>query len=398
VRPQLNLGFLTVKANDSTTLHTLAFDLSTGEIKWRRQLGAVPVVPPIPQPGGGHLVVDESGGVYRLSNQMGSDAVTVEPVSAPLAVATFPAKVAHTADGKTVWVVVGESDREGQKLLVRKLDGGKPAGEFKASIPASLAGVPAVLGDFLLLPLNNGYVYRLNVDKPQPAQGPVWRGADAIPDSVCHLTAAGPIEFLATDGGKSVFRWKWADDQMTAEKAGGPWQSNETITAVAQLMPVGGVTYLMVPDQSGVSAFEIGKPTEEPVRRWRGDKDLGIAGGRVTHLSVVGQRVVVSIEGKALMGLDPTKDAAVWGVADWPSPEAGEVMGMIDTGDSVLVTYQAGPVRQYRVADGGMIGEAERAVGSPIIPVAACPAGIPNRILVSNTDGTLAVVTLIPRR
>jgi hypothetical protein len=394
VRPALNTGYLTVKTNESTSVHMLAFDLDTGDVRWRRQLGATAVAPPIPLEGGGNRVVDEAAGVYMLTNHADSELLDVVSLVDPLPAAVTAATVAVSGDRKAVWVVSSEPSRDGQNLVVRKFEGGKKASEATVPVPAASAGRPVLVGDQLILPLSNGFVYR--IADGQSEQGPVWRGPNAKPDAVCHLTASGGTEFLASDGESRVYRWRWDSAQGKAEKAGGPWESAAAVTAPPLLFAVGGKEWLLVPDAGGVSAFDPTKPSAEAVRRWVGVANAMIPGGRVGHLTPVGAIVVCSVDGKAVIGIDPSKEQAEWGLADAPL-DAGEVLGITATADTALVTYQTGHVREVRVKTGAITAEAARATGSPLAAAAVTQTG-ENRLLIPNTDGTVSRVPLEPKR
>lgn len=402
IRPAIGLGYVATKEVDSTTVQMLAFDLATGEVAWQRQLGTPAAGPPLPLTGGGLLFTDSHAGVYKLTVKQDSDVPAVDRVSDPLPRVTLAARpqvfAVPAGDGKTVWVVAGHTTPEGQKALVRKIVNGKQEVEGRATIPDRLAGTPTATDTAVFLPLANGYVYRIG-DTFQAVQGPSWRGQDANPDTaVGHLLPAGPDQFFCTDGHTRVYRYKWKADQATAEKAGGPWEVNDPIATSPRLCLAGGKTLLLIPGGGEVSAFDPDRPSPEPLRRWKGAANLKIAADRITHLAVIGQRAVFATEGKNVVGIDAEKDGAEWGLTDLPYPEAGDVIG-IEAGDGVAyVTYSSGHVRVVTTATGAIAGEVERAYGAPLAAAPAVPAGTPTRMIVANSDGSLAVAPVLPRR
>ena len=72
-----------------------------------------------------------------------------------------------SGDGKVVFtvtpVVVREEQKEIAKFVVRRVADGRVAHEGIATAPGALAGPPAVVGDALLLPLSDGFIYRHNI-------------------------------------------------------------------------------------------------------------------------------------------------------------------------------------------------------------------------------------------
>lgn len=397
VRPALHFGFLTVQVTKSGTVQMIAFDLNNGEVRWRRQLGARVLTRPMALAEGGHLIVDEAAGVYRATPQVESEQLRLETIAEPLANVPDPAFVAITADRKTMFVFASEPTPDGQKVLIRKFEQGKFGGDRAVSLPSPLAGVPVVFGSHILMPLANGVVYRATYGESEVKQGPQWRGPDAPTDSKCYLTVISESEFLATDGGKRVTRWKWVNEQTRGEKAGGPWETNERITAAALVISSGGNDRVMVADEKGVSVFDPTKPTNEPARRWLGMPNEMNPGGRVSSLVSAFDRVIAAIEGKALLGIDPTKDQPDWAVPPPPVGVTGEVVGIHATENHLVVTYQSGYVRFVNPKTGEVVGEAVRSPGAPLATASAVP-GDPNRVILANSDGTLSVIPVVFKR
>jgi outer membrane protein assembly factor BamB len=394
VRPALNLGFVTTKTADSDTIHMTAFDLGSGEVAWKRQLGVSPVSRPLPFADGTALVVDRNGGAYRLTGR-DDGPPTVEEVTSPLGETAGAATVAVSADGKRHWVVIPDAGRDEQRLIVRSVVDGKLDREFTVTTPAALAGNPAVLGERLVVPLANGYLYRFAAGDAKPTQGPLWRGPTAPAEGTCHLTAAGDAELLATDGGRRLLRWKWAADPAAVEKTGGPWEAREPITGPAVAFPSAGGDTVLVPDAGGVSAFEAGRPTVEPVRRWKGDPDRMIPGGRASHLTRVGDRVAYVSDGRVVVGLDPAQEKIEWAVGE-PAADVGEVVGVAAGAGTLLVSYLSGQLVEIEMPGGKVNAEATRPAGHPLISAGASILRGRSAV-VPAADGTVSVIPLVPR-
>ena len=171
--PQLNnrrdAACLVVRSLNSAGCKAVLLNFRDGELRWQRQLGVVPATQPIVQ-GDGLLLVAEDGGMVVVPAASGASAgrsvaAPVEWVIAtPPENATGPTVVAVSADGMAVFTVTPVLAREDQRsiatFVVRRVAEGKIVHEGNVAAPAALAGPPVVLGNSLLLPLADGFVYR----------------------------------------------------------------------------------------------------------------------------------------------------------------------------------------------------------------------------------------------
>lgn len=390
VRPADGLAVITTRMADAGPIQLHAFDTASGEVRWTRQLGVTAVARPFPLPDGSRLVVDRCGGVYRTP----ADGTGLQLVDncEPKAVAVSPAVAA--ADGSRVWVAVHEPSPDGMKLAVRILLNGKPEGDERVvSVPAGLAGKAVAVGDHLLLPLANGFLYRLGLKDTQMTQGPAWRGARAKADAVCHLTGSADGQFVYGDGDIQVFRRRWASDKPEAEKADGPWETAGPLSGPAVTLRSDKKEWLVAADVFGVAVFDPAKPSSDPVRRWQGAAEGKLPAGTGSHVTVFGERVAWAVGGRAVAAAAPSNDQPDW---VFPLPaDVGEVVALSASSDGLLVTCSAGVVLELS-ASGEVRAEAAPAALGPITTHGTTRIG-DSEVLITLADGTVSRLALRKR-
>lgn len=391
VRAAEGIAVVTTKATETGTVHLTAFDLTTGEERWKRQLGAVAVAPPVRLADGRRLLVDECGGVYQVTAD-GAEPTVLEKCE-PKAGCVSPAVTATSADGSRVWVAVHAPSPEGLRLNVRVLLNGKPDGDERAvSIPAGLAGNAITLGDSLLFSLSNRFIYRLGLKDVDVTQGPAWGGANAKPELMCHLSATPDGQFIFGDGNTQVFRRKWADTGE-AQKTGGPWELTSAMTCPAVVVTAEGKEWVVAADGGGVAVFDPSKPSADPVRRWHGVADGELPPGMGSALVAVEGKACWSAGGRAVAMASPANDKPEWVLP--LAVDAGEVVGLTPlSGGSVLVTCSSGVVLE--VNGGEVKAEAALPTGGPLAKAAAVRVG-ERDVLIPLADGTTSRLTLRKR-
>jgi outer membrane protein assembly factor BamB len=380
VRPADKMAVITTKATASGTIHLTAYDTETGEVRWQRQLGALTVAPTVSLADGSRLLVDTCGGVYRTTPDS-TELVLVEKCE-PKPGCASPAVTALSADGSRLWVAVNVSTAEGMRLFVRTFKNGKPEGDERLmKIPAGLAGNAVAVGDFLLFPLANQFLYRVGLKDTEPTQGPAWGGPKTKPEAVCHLSAGPDGTFVFGDGNTQLLRRKWAVEKPEAEKVGGPWEllspaTGPTVTVIAE-----GKEFVIAADGSGVAVFDPAKPTADPVRRWQ-EGNSQRAGSLVTFDG----RAAWAVNGRAVAVAAPGNDKPDW---VFPLPaDAGEVVGLTRTVDGLLVTGSSGVVIELSAA-GEVTAEAALPAEGPLVKMAAVKIGN-KEVLVPLADGTVS--------
>jgi outer membrane protein assembly factor BamB len=393
VVPSLRRGYITVRQADQSSIQMIAFDLETGDVVWRRQLGAVAAAPPVKVGEKEWLFADECAGVHKVTKDEKQELLKVETISDPLEGVTSPTAVASSADGKHVWVVAGLPNNEGSKLLVRRYGDGVLKNELVLTVPALLGGTISTIGDQLLLPLANGFILRLPPDANTAVQGPAWRGPNNKPNTKCWLKSINDEEFLATDGdGNTVRRWKWAAKAAKAEEVGS-WESTEPLSAAPLWLDVGGKPMLLTADNAGVAVFDPTRVAGESLRRWKGNAMGTTPPGKVTVLAGFDGVAVYCVEGKSIVALDPTKEQPLWVLPEPQNAEIGEVLGISKADNGAInITFTSGLIRQVNLKTGESRGTIERVVGSPALSTSAVTA-FGNRLVLPSSDGSIGIVT-----
>ena len=326
-----NSAFLVVRSRNSDGCKGVLISLREGGFRWQRQLGVVPAVSPIPQ-GEFLLLVAKDGGLTVVPKSLTATPGPGQAVPASWLIASppqnvsSPTAVAISSDGKTVYSVTQTTVYEDlkwiPKYLVRRIVDGKVEHEgsvnappLASGVPAPLAGPPAVLGETLVLPLANGFVYRhvQGRDRSNPdslVAGPPWPGDQRIDSTTrCYITPLSATAFLTTDGSKKISRWEWP--------TGGQW--NPSVTWELRDQPAGpglllppdatGAANLLMADISGSVWLFPNDRGGEPLRRWQPGK--GLPSGKPTSALVMqrdagGKPVVAyTVEDKIVVCLNP---------------------------------------------------------------------------------------------
>lgn len=305
-----------------------------------------------------------------------------------------PAVTAVSADGSRVWVAVHVPTPEGMKLSVRVIRDGKPEGDERTmSVPAGLAGNAVAVGDHLIFPLANKFLYRIGLKDADATQGPAWAGPNAKADAVCRLSVTADGQLLYGDGNKLLFRRKWAADKVEAEKTGGPWELVSPLTGPAVSVTADGKELVFAADGSGVAVFDPSKPTADPVRRWQGVAQSELPPGRATSLLAVAGQVYWSAGGNAVAMASHGSEKPSW---IFPMPaDAGEVVGITTLPSGVLVTGSSGVV--FELSDAGELkSEASLPAGGPRSTAAGVRVG-DRDVFLPLSDGSVSRMVLQKR-
>src|SRR5207244_7062952 len=95
-------------------------------------------------------------------------------------------------------------------LLVRRYEVGKNLVEKTFPLKTSrLAGTPALMGESLLVPLEDGSLLRQPLDGGRGSYGPGWRARTADEGARGHVIVLIRVHFLLTDGSRCLYRWHW---------------------------------------------------------------------------------------------------------------------------------------------------------------------------------------------
>ncbi len=399
VRPALNRAFVTYRPSVGGAVRMMAFDLETGLTVWERQLGAVAIHAPIPLANKEYLLVDGFAGVYRVRNSSAPDqepALQTETVTPPTEAADGPARVVVSADGHDVWTLLLATPADGTKLKLQKFTDGKSVGVTALPLLDQLAGVPLAFGAQLLVPLANGYVYRVDIADTALKTGSVWRGSTIRGPTSCHLSGAGVGSYLASDGNVEVSLYSWPADKDEAARLAGPWDARGKIGLPAVWIEVGDTKFVATGTDGGtVCLFDRTKALLDPIRTWKGNPKGPIPEGAVTQQFLLleraeGTRLVYSVKKESLVCLNLSEDKPEWVVRS-PSPNSGELLGWIRDGDRLLVSYQSGSVQVLNPKTGIAVEETES--DRPTSEVAAIRYGA-DQLLQAHSDGTVGLTPI----
>ena len=132
-------------------------------------------------------------------------------------------------------------------------------------LAGTFAGKPTLFGNYLLIPLSTGTVFRINVKELQTLEeGPSWRNDRLTPEATCKLAALSDEEFLATDGNKTLLRFKWSGANAFESKAKIPWV--EKIEYAISTARQGDRTYFSFADAKGAVTIWNAAFTVKPLR------------------------------------------------------------------------------------------------------------------------------------
>jgi hypothetical protein len=397
IHANLNLGIISVLAGKSGIIHTLAFDLDSGAIRWHRQLGTPAAHELIPTKENEALLIDRAAGVYRLhwqDRKLGLDTIN-PPRSSPAAEAI---SVLASADAKSVWVLIPEANPQSRQLTVRRYRDSKLDGEATLPLPERLAGKPMLFGERLLLPVANGFVLRWGFGDARPQAGPIWRGT-ATATTTCHLSMNGPDEFFASDGATRALRWKWPADQPQAVRVGVPLVVRDAMAAPVLTCRIDDKSHWIILDQAGgVSLFDAIKP-EEPIRKWKGSPMGDIPPGSIDYwqLASDGTRVVYSVNRQTVVCLDPAQEKPAWVRPAKPGGDSGQLCGLTASPAGLLLTYQSGLVQHWSLDAGRLMGQTQRQSGDSTASQGAIL--MPSKmVLLAGDDNTTTAQPLVPVR
>jgi hypothetical protein len=401
--PQVNVrgDTFVVVTQDGMTCRATAVDARTGEVRWRRELGLVAKGDPI-RIGPAVVIMDQAGGFYRIED---TAKLTAKTGAAWLIDERW--LVAQPARGFTAYTgpipgpdgsVIGVLTNETGNVLVRLLQG-TTLQERVLPLAVPPAGLPVVSRKWLILPLADGNLYRLNLTnlKAPPEAGPTWRGERLPATSICYIVPLNEGELFATDGARTVIRWQWSATDRSFN-ANGNVKLPERPAATPVLLP-GSPPRLIVADGHGQLTMVDGdKLTLPALQTWKPSGHNGLPSGplfdglRIEKAADGSVRIAYTAEGR-FVWLSPDAEKP-----DWVGPYPVKYLAgrpMID-GKRLILTDLAGVVRVADMATGKETGDEFRLSGSHAFASAAVPVGT-NRILVPLADGTVVLGELKPR-
>jgi outer membrane protein assembly factor BamB len=401
----LKLFVVTQAANRRGCLAT-AVQADSRKVLWQRQLGLVCQGAPLPL-GREVLALDQGGSAFAFNSadypshsdaqwQVGSQR---QSLARPLDDnPDFPPSLHPAGDGVTAYEVACPG--KGTRLVVRRFrvdDQGKHVppqdqDEKAVDLPAPPAGDAAVRGTSLLLPLDDGTVFRLRLPDCTPAPpGPDWRSAHGSTGVRGWVAWLSDDVFLTTDGGHGLMLWRWPQDKnwvglpQNREPRDPTAEVGSRVVAAPAVLPPDdkGDVRVAVADFSGTVTLLRGEGLEA-VQHW----DLG---GKVTAGPFVRDgHVGCVVDGQRLVWLDPARAEPLWQYESPGEPIVGEP-GPVE--DLLVVAHQSGRFVGLDPATGHPFGPGFR------LEASAAPAAGPvsfgaGRAFAPLTDGTVLLLFL----
>jgi hypothetical protein len=388
--------YLVTQSDSPAGYWATAVDARTGREQWRRPLGMTCRGDPI-ELGGAVLAVDPSGAIYRFDS-----AAVVEGSWTPAGHRVFPEikdlagepQMLRSSDGRQVVVVACKADGPTWQLILRQIGAHGQDRATTITVPAPLAGTPALTASAIVLPLADGSLVRAPLTgESRRDVGPNWRALGARPDSRSHVLSWGGDELLVYDGHRRLMRLRWA---------GGTQYVLDTAQAVELPGPIVGVP-ARLHDNSDASAALVADatggvnlirgPATRIERTWRPvESGEQITGGPW----VVGDLAFIVVANKKLVALDPTRATSLW---TYQSPGDGISFAPALVDNRLIVADQAGSFFALDPATGRALGPGFR--HSAEVAPAAAPVGFGlGRFFAPLTDGSalvLSVAELIAR-
>ncbi len=378
-------------------------DVGDARVRWQRQLGMV-CQGQLIELAGEVLAVDRAGGLFRFkAKDYKSDAgVRWMAAARDVSVAagldqgeSEPPQLVR-ADDKTVFAIANPG---GTRLLVRRYetpgDGGAPkVTEQEVDLQSARpAGNLAVLGESLLVPLNNGMLVRFTLplgERAAPEAGPTWRSRVAGAAARCYIVPVGEEEFLMTDGAGGLTRWSWKKGAKFPDHILPPGRNTPPAVELNDRVRVVSAP-LVLPRAKPADRFQvIVADSRGIVHLLYGDglttEHTWECGGRITAGPFLrGGHVGCVVDKNRLVWIDPTKDEK----PVWQHKTAGEaIVGepqLID--DLLVVCDEGGRYVGLNPATGVAAGEGYRLKAVVAPAAAAVPFG-KGRAFAPLTDGT----------
>jgi outer membrane protein assembly factor BamB len=155
-----------------------------------------------------------------------------------------------------------------------------------------------------------------------------------------------------------------------------------------------GLPRYLIGDAKGAVLFDPAK-TATSLRRWNGTPDGPIPAGAATGPVFAGGKVTVAtVDRKAVVALDPSRDGPAWVLPE--IPEAGEVIGLSGAGKRLLVTYLSGLVREVDPDTGEVTAETRRDPAAGTARVGAVRVS-DTEVLMPSAGGVIGILPLVPR-
>lgn len=369
-----NAAYVVLRSEASDSWHVTAFDLTSGRERWTRTLGSVTVTTmPLDD---STLLFDVEGGIQKLTN------LGAERMASPLVPTTGPARVA--IEGNDAWLLVPVAK---DKVRIRGLKSGRLVLDVEAALPYGFAGSPVTLGETVIVPLTDGFLYRFDASTKTLLAGPMWR-TGANTDAKCYLTA-GADEVFASDGNRRISRWRWP--------SGSDWSavgsSFETRDRIAFAPAVSGQQLLVADTNGTIVSFNLDRPSDV-FKRWRPSGESRIPAGLPTQgFRRFGQLIVYSVNNRHLIAIDPRQTVPAWVISRAPADYDLLDCGIL--GDLFVATDLAGMVTGYD-ATGKLMAQLAPKSRDQLPNISYAQHGA--QLILPMVDGSILTLPAFPRK
>jgi outer membrane protein assembly factor BamB len=367
-----NILFVTTQADDHPTCLCSAIDADDGKILWQRQLGTLPQQPPrlvgeqilFPDALGLLSFQPSDDKIDRHWRQAGDWILQDSGPGGKHMLLTAPdaiVRLSWPTRGTTLHVQSGA------------IDGPRKFRVFDVELPSVPHGTPALFGEFMLMPLQNGIIVRIDLKDGALVNGTDWRAVGAEEQSRGHVVPLSAAEFVITDGSRGLQRIACSDAKTWDKRASA--QLSHRIVAPPVLLMDAGKPRLCVADASdSLTLLDADRLTA--LKRWS-------MPGKITAGPFVRAGKIGCIVGKAhLYWFDPNQNERVWQYS------AADIIGEPHLIDGVLVVADAaGEFLALDPSSGRRLG-AVLTLKANVAATAAPIAFGAGRAFVPLTDGT----------
>ncbi len=379
VDPGCDNLFVVTRALKGSACLATAVAAQTGRIQWQRRLGTVAALDPL-LIDGRVLTQDRDGGLFLFDPDQDTPGDGQQWRSAGRLLAApvknaggGPSFLLPGADGHSAVSIVSAAN--GTQLAVRWYKDGQTVA--KRFTPGRLAGTPGVGPDYLVLPLTDGGLVWQGRDG-NTRYGGSWRPASAEEAlTTPHVVVLGPEEFLATDGLRTLTRWRWPMNNEPRREKTRPLP--DRIVAPPLILPDGAVCV----------ALAGGKIQLLKAGDWQTQWETQTKGEITAGPYRLGDFIACVVEHRQLVWFDPANGKA----HTYPElPATAAIVGRPQLVDGVIM-----------LADlRGRLTAIDPQTGKPRGPSYSLPNGLapssapmafgPTRLFVPLTDGTAVLV------
>jgi PQQ-like domain len=398
-----DFAMVVTQASATASCRATAIDLRIGKIRWQRQLGLIAQGDAL-RVGNSIMMMDHDGGLYQIDAEPLSrlaDAswlieekwLVARPVNDVVEASQF---VAGTDN--SVYAVLTTRTAAGARIVVRRFVPGQPIEERTATLSAPLAGNVIVLGKQIIVPLANGMLVRMNLATDRQLEpGPTWRGERVSTQAVCHLTAISDSDFLATDGSRSLNRWRWAGDQEDFSRRGELVLADRIAAAPVVFSDGGGLRVFVIDIRNNATLWDADRLTttnQTPIRAWRSGEKGVLPSGAVTNGPTLARdpngkpHLTFVVDKLNVAWLDPASPAPIWIVKPKEiAPDDGVIGKLVVVGSRLYLTCRSGKCISLDLKQGESRQEPIKLRGSTV--PAAATVVLDNLLLVPLSDGTV---------